>query len=416
MNILSIVVLSAVFGIFTINEAYGDAIHPLVQVHMGIPPNEVVCNEDLVKLVDSEKNRVICVKESSVEIFAKGGWERLSDSEPSVAEIKDTIKTISIIKTESIGVKKSSTSIYDYVFEVCAGSVTLVAPEILVRTDLDTKSITLSQNIPANSCRISYAVVTAVNAESIKATLTNQDDIVSKISSINDDLNSLNQKLETEKQTLASILLEQNNDEKKMKIGESTTKISSLRQTINDLRDDLARYNLVLHGQKIKTDLAPKTSFTGTKISENHVKVISALPSKTKGIWDVVLEVCAGKESISDPIIKVTSDAGDSTLNLTKISANSCYKTGAKIKATSSSSVSLKFSDTTFEIIRLQELIKDMEEKLATKRNEIADLTNSANPDPKKIHIVTNEITSLREDIVRAKSSLYQNIYVAYRN
>lgn len=415
MKLLLVVILSVAFGTLLLEEARGDAIHPLVQIHMGIPPNEVVCNEDLVKLVDSEKTRVICVKESSVEIFAKGGWERLPDSEPSVTEIKDTIKTISITKAESIGVKKSSTSIYNYVFEVCAGSVTLVAPEIIIKTDLDTKTITLSQDIPANSCRMSSATVTAINSSSITASLTNQDDIVSKIASINDKITSLNQQLEAEKETLASILPEQSTDEKKAKIGESTTKITSLRQAINDLRDDIARYNLVLYGQKSKVDL-PKTSFTGSEISGNHVKIISALPSKTKGVWDVVLEVCAGKESISDPIIKITTDTVDTTLKLTKITSNSCYKTGTKVGADSSSSISLKFSDVTFEIARLQGLIKDMEVKLATKRGELADLTNTVNPDPKKIHKVTNEIISLREDIVRAKSSLYQSIYSAYKN
>ena len=103
-------------------------------------------------------------------------------------------------------------------------------------------------------------------------------------------------------------------------------------------------------------------------------------------------------------------------MKLTKIASNSCYKTGTKVEANSSSSISLKFSDVTFEIARLQGLIKDMEAKLTTKRGELADLTNTINPDPKKIHKVTNEVISLREDIVRAKSSLYQNIYNAYKN
>lgn len=412
--LLSSFLISAVF---VLTNVYGDAMSPIQQIKAGILPSEIVCNNDLLRMTDSAKNRYACVRESSVDAFVKKGWQEVPGRPFQELETQDGIKTISTTKIESIGVKKSTTSVYDHVFEVCAGSVTLVAPEVLIKSDVETKTVQMSSDVPANSCLISTATIIAIESNSIKSELTNQDDIVSRISLVKAEIEGLTLQLESERQNFSTVLAEPSSDAKKQKMDESISKISQLRQTIAGLKDDLNRYYLVLYGApKAPAAQQTKTSFSGAEITGNSVKILSLTPARTEGTFDVVLEVCAGQTTISDPIIALSSDTKQRTLKLNKVIANSCYKTGAKIDATSQDSVSAKFAESASSIMSIEQLIKNMEGQINQKRAELADLThNTTSPDPKKIHQITEEMTSLRAEIVTAKSMLYQSLYKAYK-
>lgn len=414
VGILSIIMLVSVLAI---SEAQGAAISPKIQINSGIPISDVTCNEDLVRLFNVVKDKVRCVKSSSVDFFVKKGWSVAPDLAPNVAEISDSIKKISITKTESLGVKKSETAVYDYVFEVCAGSVTLVAPEVILKSDVQTKTITLADDVPKNSCYTTAAAINAVRVDSIKVELTKQDDIVAKISSIKSEIDDKTVQLEMEKKNFAQILVQQKTDDKQQKMDESTSKIISLRQAVNELKDDLNRYYFILYGASQKSSTLPKTSFSGSEISGNTVKVISVQNSpRTGATFDVVLELCAGQNQISTPIVDLTSDTKQSTLKLTTVPAKSCYKTGAKIEARIPESISAKFKDSTQTVVSLETTIKNLDDKLDQKRAELIDLTeNVSKPDAKKIRQLNSEITALRDEIVKAKSQYYQTLYNAYK-
>jgi low affinity Fe/Cu permease len=190
-----------------------------------------------------------------------------------------------------------------------------------------------------------------------------------------------------------------------------------MRQSISSLKDDLNRYYFVLYDvPKSKTIQQSKVSFTDSDIAKRSVKIISLTPARTEGVFDVVIEVCAGNNPISDPITSLSSDRKQSTLKLSKVIANTCYKTGAKMDATLQESITAIFVDSVSDTIALESTIKELVSKLGQTRTELTSLTqNTINPDPKRIHQLTEVITSLRADIVAAKSLYYQSLYKAYK-
>ncbi len=404
-------------SIFLVNSAYGDAISPIRQLNAGIIPSEVVCNDGLVRIVDHAKNKSACVKSSSVETLVKRGWQEAPGRQVQATEINDTIKPISTTKVEGVGVKKSTTAVYDHVFEICAGSINLVAPEVIIKSDIETKTVIISADVTANSCIISAATIIAIDDESVQSELRNQDSIIAKIASVRSDIERSILQLEEERMKFATILAEQDGETKKQRMDESIAKISQLRQSISGLKDDLNRYYFVLYDvPKSKTVQQSKVSFTGSDITERSVKIISLTPARTEGVFDVALEVCAGNNPISDPMISLSSDRKQSTLKLNKVIANTCYKTGAKIDATLQESITASFVDSVSDTIALESTIRQLESKISQTRAELTNLTqNTINPDPKRIHQLTEEITALRADIVAAKAMYYQSLYKAYK-
>lgn len=371
----------------------------------------------MVKLIVPTQSRVICVIESSSATLIERGWITAADTEPSVAEIYDTVKTISVTKVTGIGVKKSTTAVYDYVFEVCAGGVTLAAPEVIVKSDMETKKIVLANDVVSNSCNREIISIIAIDQASIRAELAKQDDIVSKIASIKEEIDTLTQQIEVEKTSLAALLVQQNSDEKRQQLNEAIAKISTLRQSLTDLKDDINRYYYILYGgAQQKAQTLPKKSFTGTEITGDSVKIMSVTPTRTEGKFDIVMEICAGSKTISDPVVEISSGDKQNTLKLNKVTANSCYKTGAKIEATDSQNIFVKFAEVVSETSTLKDILWTLETRLSQKRADLADLTQkSTNPDPQQIHQLTQEISSLREQVVTTKALLYQNLYKLYK-
>lgn len=417
MNFIFLLPIFLLATIFIANNAHGDAISPVQQINAGIMPSEIVCNEGLVRVIDQVKNKSACVKSSSVETLLKKGWQEAPGRSVEIIQIDNTIKPVSTTKVEEVGVKKSNTAVYDHVFEICAGSIDFVAPEVTVKSDITMKTITISADVPANSCLISAATIIAVDPDSIRSEIKDQDSIIAKIASVRADIEKSIVQLEEERMIFASILAETDGETKKQRMDESILKINQLRQAISNLKDDLNRYYFVLYDvPKSKTVLQSKPSLSSSDTAERSVKIISLTPARTEGSFDVALEVCSGPNAISDPMIVLSSDRKQNTLKLNKVIANTCYKTGAKIEATSQDSISAKFVDSVSDTIALESMIRDLEAKLNKTRMELTNLTqNTVNPDPKRIHQLTEEITALRADIVATKAMYYQSLYKAYK-
>jgi hypothetical protein len=411
--LLSTVLIASMF----VMNAYGDIASPLRQMKAGIIAEEILCNDGLTRMVDSTKSKAICVKETTSNIFLERGWQVVPGRQVQATIVENTLSTIATIKTESVGARGSSTAIYDHVFEVCAGPVTFVAPNVIIKSDIETKTVTVSTDVAANSCLVSAATITAVNADSIRSDLISHDSIQLKISSVSDEISNLTQQLEDERRNFAAVIAEPESEAKKQRVDESTNKISQLRQSIAGLKDDLNRYYFVLYdASRLKAVQPPSVSFSGTQISENSIKIISSTPARTQGMFDLVLELCAGEKSISDPMVTLSSDVAERTVKLNRINSDSCYKTGAKIEARSQDSITVRFSQATSTHIFLEETIKEMEERMNQKRVELTQMTQSGMEiDPKQVHRLTEEMSSLRAEILTAKAMLHQSLYKSYK-
>lgn len=160
----------------------------------------------------------------------------------------------------------------------------------------------------------------------------------------------------------------------------------------------------------------PSISFSGEQISENSIKIISSTPARTQGTFDLVMELCAGEKSISDPMVTLSSDVAERTVKLNRINADSCYKTGAKIEAVAQDSIAIRFSQSTSTHIFLEETIKEMEERMNQKRAELTQMTQTGvAADPKEIHKIAEEMSALRAEILTAKAMLHQSLYKSYK-
>lgn len=161
---LSAVLIASMFAM----NVHGDIASPLRQIKAGIMADEVLCNDILTRMVDPTKSKAICVKETTTSIFLERGWQVVLGRQVQPASIENTIQTVATIKIESVGARSSSTAVYDHIFEVCAGPTTFVAPNVIIKSDIETKTITVSADVMANSCLVSAATITAVNADSIR--------------------------------------------------------------------------------------------------------------------------------------------------------------------------------------------------------------------------------------------------------
>lgn len=419
MYVKIILFLSAMLisGIFVMSTVYGDAIPPVRQINAGIIISEVVCNDDLVRVIDAAKSRAICVKDSTAQIFSERGWEVSPGRAVQIVQVENTLNPVSTTNIDT-GSGRSSAVPFNHVFEVCAGHVTYVAPKVIIRSDIETKSVTVSVDVPANSCLLSAATIFAINPDSIRSELTSQDSIVLKISDVRSEINRLTQQLEDERVKFAAVLLEPDSDEKRQKVDESIGKIAQLRQSLANIKDDLNRYYFVLYGGAgSKSAQIPSTTFAGQEIAGNSVSILSITPARVQGNFDAVIELCAGSSSMANPMVTLSSDSHERTVKLNRINADSCYKTGAKIQATSADSVVVRFTEGTTTHSVLENTVRDLEAQISQKRAELASLTQgTTNSDPIEINRLTGEMTSLRDEILTAKSLLHQSLYKAYKS
>lgn len=403
------VLLSCVFmlvGAMVLSSAYGDAIKPVRQMGLGFTADQVVCNEDLVKMLNPAMTRAVCVISSSEQSMTARGWIKAPDLAPDVAEIQDSVKTVAATKIESVGAKKSTTAVYDYVFEVCAGSIDLVAPEVIVKSDVQTKSLVLADDVPANACLTSVTQITAVESSSIKPELTRQDEIVAKIDSLRKDVAKLTADLDQERIVFATTLAEQG-EEKKQKMDDSIVKMNELRKNVSDLKDMINRYYVILYGSSMQKT----ASATPLKGVDATVKVMSTTPSKSEKYYDVVIEVCGGQKTVTNPVVELATDTSKQSIKVAKAVQGICYLTGAKAEAASPDSISVKFADSVLTTLSLENMVIDLDGNLAQKRAELLDLTqNNPSPDAKKIRQLSEDIAKLRQDTIRAKLAYYESL------
>ncbi|NIU01177.1 MAG: hypothetical protein GWN01_09690, partial [Nitrosopumilaceae archaeon] len=66
---------------------------------------------------------------------------------------------------------------YNFVFEACVKAQQVIAPEVYVKSDSESKTVTLAENIMPNSCVTSAVFIKASDPDSITAQLINKGEI-----------------------------------------------------------------------------------------------------------------------------------------------------------------------------------------------------------------------------------------------
>lgn len=423
-TILSVLILSVILVMSFSAPAFADVIPPKKQTSIGISSDDIVCETGMFKVIKEGKNSPACVKTSSVKKLVSKGWAKPVDeaklneliSQLSVSAGKINTIIVTPIKTD-FGKQSPKVAVggYDYVFEVCASSKSLISPEVLIHSDSEVKRYELVETVAPNSCVASATVIKASSPDSISATLVSKGDVSQKIQLAADKVESLRKELNEAKQSFGK----ENTDANKQ-LG---NKIIDLRKQLNDARAELQKMYFILYSPSKSNLQFEKMSFSGTPILEQTATKISVSPSiSTSNTFDVVFEACAGEKQVRIPIVMISSDKENVNVKLgDKIAPKTCQFTSAKIGATDPETITVKVAgnaDSSNKVTQLEQKIADLTKQLISEKESLKTFVH----DPKRpddfneqLTMKVENISKLRDDIISSKSELSKILYQTYR-
>ncbi|ABX12895.1 hypothetical protein Nmar_0999 [Nitrosopumilus maritimus SCM1] len=398
-----------------------------MQMKLDFTPDQVVCSENLVKLIKKTTGDASCVKPKTAERLSELGWsnplsekkiEEISAKKAKKGEPAGTIEKIATLK-QSTKVIKGSTATgvtgYAFVFDACADSKTVRNPEIFVTSDSETKSVKLGSMLKANSCYTSSVIIKAADPNSISATLLNKGGISEKISSLETQITDLKERITAAKQKIPR-------DGEPSP--ENLSNISTLKKELKSLQDQLRRYLMVLYvpPNTKATELDLPKSITGQPLEGMSTNLISVTEAVAKPDssnpdlkrYDVVFEACTGKDTVRIPVIDIVSDSASTTVKLIdRIVPNSCQVGIAKINALDSESIEPKISThskASSEVEKLEKKIDKLQTDLSEQRKSLNQLTSKkldSTGEEQATEIVQN-IEKLRLDLLENRTKLYK--------
>ena len=421
--LLGIILVSSTIS----SQVHADVISPRQQMKLDFTLEQIICKEGLVKIIKKTQDSAFCVKPTTAQKLAENGWAKPL-SEKKIEEIKSKkmtkgepagkIKTITTAKQLSVPVKAGTPGIsgYSYIFEACADSKTIRAPEIFVTSDSETKQVKLGSMLKPNSCYTSSVIIKAADPNSISATLLNKGGISEKIKSLETQIAELKEKISARKQNITT-------SNEQLPNSENLNNVSSMKKELKSLQDQLRRYLMVLYvppNQKA-TDIEIPKSVTGKPLEGISTGLISVTESVAKpesnnpdlNRFNVVFEACAGKDQVRLPIISIVSDSETVEEKLIeRIIPNSCQVGVTKINAIDSESISVKISGNSSvskQIANLEKHIDELQTSLANKRSDLGQLVSKQLDENTRVQAakIAQEIGELRESLLENRTKLY---------
>jgi len=428
---------------------FADVISPKKQTEISIDQTDIVCKANLVKVYRINVDSVDCFSPSSAEKLIAMGIAK--DIPKDKLEAKKSLRQNSPIGTvtslttvKQFGTEgKISSNLrvveYVHVFEVCAKDKTIRAPEVLVTSDSEAKTVKLAQKIMSDKCYTSSAKIKATDPKSISATLTNKGAISDKLTELEANIADIQQKLAILKKPLSDVTKQDAamlSEDVKKKTTDTTNEISKLRAELNLAKGELNKYLFALHAspQLKASDFAKqKLTFTGVPIKDTSANIMSITKqvmgtkdqSSTFGDlspYNVVFEACTGKDMLRTPEVRVTSDSEEKTIRISeRIIANSCQMSAAKINAKDAKSITLEIAnraDVSVKITDLEKKIDSLiEEQIRhqTELNKLAVLSEKPADYEQKVSELSAKIIQLRNEVRDAKFQLYGSMYEVYK-
>ena len=417
---LGVILISSTFS----SQSFADVISPHQQMKLDFTVEQVICAEGLVKITKKSTGNASCVKPATAEKLAENGWAmKLSEQkidEIAMKKIKKgesagTIKKIATIKQTST-VPKAGVTGYVYVFEACAISKTVRAPEVFITSDSETRQVKLGSMLQPASCYTSSIIIKAADPNSISATLLNKGGISETISNLESQIATLKSDIVAAKQKLPKA------GEERKPSPDNVTNIQNMKKELKDLQDQLTRYLMVLYTPptKVSSVIDAKKSLTGKPLDGMSTSVVSlteSVASPTGGPaelkrFNVVFEACAGKQSVRLPIISVTSDSDSVDVKLIdRIIPESCQVGVTRINATDSESIELNITNSQISnvVSNLENEIDTLQSLLADKRSSLGLLVSKQldAEGEKAAEQLALEISKLRADLLETRAKLY---------
>ncbi|MHA7647939.1 hypothetical protein [Nitrosopumilus sp. S4] len=401
-------------------SSYADIIPPNQQKKIGISTEDIVCESGLFKVIREKTNSIACVKPSSVAKLVSNGWAKQIDEKllsDALNRKNIELGTINILEKVPVrtNVGKLATGApingYNLIFEVCA-TIPIYAPDVLIRSDSESKNYELIETVNAGTCVISASKIKAADANTITVTLLNKGDISAKVLSLQNELDSLKKQLAEVK---SSFGIPASSDVQNQGI-----KITELRKQVNDKREELHRILFTLHSPPTVKAKLDKFTFTGKVIEGESTTILSVLDSQTPGQFDVVFEACAGEKTVRLPVVNVISDEQSTTVKIgDKISANSCQMSFAKINAKDKSTITVSNAEneSSGKAADLEVLIVSLEHEMVQEKELLKELMHNparAENFAELLDAHVTKITELRNQITSAKAEYSKILYLTY--
>ncbi len=411
---LSIIAVLLTVSVFSAFDAFADVSSPKKQTNAGISTQNVFCKENLYKVILKASNKPFCVSPDTAKKMMMRGITVLTDTQ-NVDRFVEQIMNKSPIGTIKKLVSLKVSSGYHVVFEACAEDQGIRAPEVIVTSDSETRYVKLVERLLPNSCETNSVQIKASNPNSIKMNIANKGGVTAKINQLENKVKDLQEKLAAEKAQLGVKV----KDTKEVDDATSTriSQIVGMRSELNQAREELNRYLFALNlTPKIKTtELDVKKSFAGTPLEGILVNKLGVSKQiQTEGSYDVVFEMCSGKQLVRIPVVMVKSDSETKNVRLAdKIIPETCQVTGAKIKANAPESIEVSVADTAQNSVTASDLeakLTELTKFLQTEKQLLKDLTHfEPRPDDfnNQALVITQKIIDLRNEINMIKLQLF---------
>lgn len=356
---------------------------------------------------------------------------QLLESKPKLSNI-DEVKTVKIVPIfvdkKILDTNPKIVKNYNYIFDACAKSALIRAPEVLVTSDSETKSVKISENISPNSCQTSATIITATDTNSIKAIFVKKNDISLIVGDLESKVKTIQDVLAKEKKEFVELVKQnpQPTDCAK-KVSEKTDKIITLRNELNSVRADFQKnqYALIVGAKappKIQAPLEMNKS-----ISENsnktknypYVKVINIVSKYsdagrlkseplTSQSFNFIFDAYAGKDPIIFPEVMVRLDTEVKTVKISEpLEASICQTRSTTIKAADKNTIQgtmITSRDVSKLIIDLENKITMIQENIGKDKASLAELAKSS-PQPEDFR---QRITELTDKIINQGNELNQ--------
>ena len=165
---------------------------------------------------------------------------------PSTRSLKDGVphvNTIEIVNQYSDAGRLKSDALvssYNFVFEACAGEKEILFPEILVKSDTETKSLKLGNSLGPEECQVNTTLINAAKTSSIQASVVTTGEISDQIKTLEEKVETLKNDLAVNKKALADLAKQTPQPEDfRQKVTELTDTIEKQRDDLNKTRQEL---------------------------------------------------------------------------------------------------------------------------------------------------------------------------------
>lgn len=440
-----ILLLSLIFtlSIFVATSSVSaDVIPPLQQMELDFSAKEIICKENLVKVIRISNGNAVCVKTNSVDFLVGMGIIISPDPEivsKIIQQKSNVVGKITHMATTKSSMKPgvvdsfSKVSIYNYVFKTCSEDEKIKSPEVILSSDSETKSIKLAREIPANSCYTTAAKISALDPDTIASRLLNHGGVTEVIVELENKIEELKLDLVEQREKISTINPESSSPDRAKKISAIHKKITDIRTELKDVRAEKQRFLLFLSLSSTSeiSSISKGKSITGVQVDDvvtDIVSVHTALiqpETLSEGVsaYNVAFEICTDKSVLRIPVVELSSDVATKTVKMAdRVPANSCQMNIAKIDAKDVNSLSVLLAGqtaTSSTILELEKKINDLKGVMKIEQDSLNAISTSSSisKEEKQLSIdeSSSKIIELRNELNITKVELHKILLEVYR-